>query len=83
LDGLKGISLLTIVEASTEIYLDYDLTAEAMDKGATHRHLVLSGPDIETIVAAAIGRRSREPGGGSLAALIQREQARENRQRPT
>jgi hypothetical protein len=73
LDGLTGVSLPTIIETIDCLYLDYDRVDETQTSRSSHRHVVLSNSDVETILAAATARRGRGKGGHSLQAMIQRE----------
>ncbi len=76
LDGLPAVSLLTIVESSSELYLDYHLVDAESSAGIIHRHDVLSATDLETILNAMIARRYKGQGGHSLRAMIERGQQR-------
>ena len=56
---LRGIRALSIVEKETALDLDYELSDPALSAGLAEQHLVLTAPDIEAILAAAIDRIER------------------------
>ncbi len=69
MDALGGVSLITIRETATRLYLDYYRASDDLPTGGAFKHLTLSVTDLEAMCAAAEARRRTFP----LAARIQRK----------
>ncbi|GAC1428248.1 MAG: hypothetical protein NVSMB65_01450 [Chloroflexota bacterium] len=83
IDGLQGVSQLTLIESRDTLFLDYDRTDEHQISPTVHRHLAVSAADLDRILSSAVSRRARghslrdyinsDRGSGARAPSTQRE----------